>query len=291
MTNPISRRVFLGVLGTTFVSCSAKTRAPDSITRSLNELERRIGGRVGVELLDTTTGAHVSHRCNERFAMCSTFKWVLVAVVLQLVDSKKLTLSQRIEYSHKDLLEYSPVTRQHVENGTMTLEELAEAALTVSDNTAANLLLDRIGGTTGFNRFLREHGDRVTRLDRNEPTLNMNDSGDPRDTTTPAAMVETMRTLLTTAVLTDSSRKRLLDWMVASQTGVKRLRAGLPKTWRVGDKTGSGMHGAVNDVAIAWPPNRSPVLMAVYLSESTASQDTLASAHAEIGRLVASLVA
>jgi beta-lactamase class A len=177
-----------------------------------------------------------------------------------------------------------------VNEGRMTIRELAEASVTVSDNTAANLLLDRVGGPAGLTEFLRAHGDNTTRLDRNEPLLNLNDPGDQRDTTSPRSMVESMRSVLLGSVLSPASREHLLSWMVASRTGTERIRAGLPKTWRAGDKTGTGNRGAFNDVAILWPPNSTPILVAVYMSDSTSSPSELSAAHAQIGRLVASRV-
>jgi beta-lactamase class A len=170
----------------------------------------------------------------------------------------------------------------------MTVEELCEAIIVVSDNAAANLLLVPAGGPAGFTHFLRSSGDAVTRLDRTEPQLNENVAGDQRDTTTPDAMARTMRRLLMEDdVLNLASRERLINWLIACRTGRERLRAGLPTDWRAGDKTGAGMNGAVNDVVIAWPPERPPILIACYLSDSTADAATLNAAHAEIARIVA----
>jgi beta-lactamase class A len=157
----------------------------------------------------------------------------------------------------------------------------------VSDNPAANLLLKMIDGPAGFTQFTRSLGDSVTRLDRYELALNSNLPGDPRDTTTPRAMVNSMEQVLTGPVLSATSRELLIGWLVNSPTGLKRLRAGLPATWRVGDKTGTGANGAVNNLAIAWPPERKPILIALYLSESTQSIDALSVAHAEIAKILA----
>jgi beta-lactamase class A len=169
----------------------------------------------------------------------------------------------------------------------MNVEALARATVVTSDNTAANLLLTRVGGPAGLTEFLRSHGDTTTRLDRNEPTLNTNLPSDPRDTTTPRAMVATLQAFLTTPALSIESRERLIEWMVSSETGKNRLRAGLPREWRVADKTGTGERGAANDVAIAWPPNRGPILIAAYLSDSTSPPSTLNAAHAALARLIA----
>lgn len=246
-----------------------------------------MGGRVGVFALDTGSGRELTHRPDERFAMCSTFKWLLVANALVRVDRGALSLTERVPYTQADVLEYAPVAREHVAEGSMTVEALAQAAVTVSDNTAANLLLARFGGPSSVTQFARSLGDVVTRLDRNEPTLNRSDPGDPRDTTTPRAMVGLMRQVLCGEILSPRGRERMLDWLNACETGKARLRAGLPPAWKVGDKTGSGPQGRVNDVAIAIPPARPPILIAAYASDGNGSLDMLEAAHAEIGRLVA----
>jgi beta-lactamase class A len=164
---------------------------------------------------------------------------------------------------------------------------LCNAAVTVSDNTAANLLLNRIGGPEELTAFLRQCGDKVTRLDRNEPELNTNLPGDERDTTTPRAMAKTMNTILLGDVLSASNRDQLIQWLRDAKTGLGRLRGGLPSDWIAGDKTGTGVNGAANDVAIAWPPGRKPILIASYLSGSAASPEDLNAAHVAIARSVA----
>jgi beta-lactamase class A len=260
---------------------------PPSDLDALARIEQRIGGRVGVFAFESSTGASIEHRADERFAMCSTFKWALAAAVLARVDRSKLALEQPVPYSERDLLSYAPVTRAHVGEGRMTIEALAHAAVVVSDNTAANLLLSQVGGPQDVTQFLREIGDKVTRLDRNEPTLNTNLVGDERDTTSPRAMAKSLRTVLTGSVLSLASRERLIGWLVECQTGLSRLRAGLPATWKVGDKTGTGENGACDDVAITWPPKGAPWLIASFMSGSSASPADLNAAHAEIGRFVA----
>jgi beta-lactamase class A len=169
----------------------------------------------------------------------------------------------------------------------MTVRELCAAVVEVSDNPAANLLLKMIDGPAGLTRFLRSLGDRETRLDRYELELNSNLPGDPRDTTTPRAMVHSMEQVLTKQVLSSASRELLLGWMINASTGLKMFRQGLPPEWKVGDKTGKGANGAVNDLVIAWPPARKPVLIALYLSDSSQTVADLSAAHAEIGGIVA----
>jgi len=219
--------------------------------------------------------------------MCSTFKWFLAAQLLTRVDAGQLNLGDRLKYGAQDLLEYAPITREHVNEGSLTLEELARAAVTVSDNTAANLLLAKLGGPGSLTQFAGSLSDTITRLDRTEPSLNTNQPNDPRDTTTPRAMVQLMNQVLVGRVLSPASRDRLLDWMRACETGKKRLRAGLPPDWLVGDKTGTGGHGACNDVAIALPPHGSPILIACYLSDGDAPLEVLEAAHADVAREVA----
>lgn len=296
MPNPSTRRsrrqLLFGTLGILASSCDA-ARAPAPATppnpiplaRSLAEIEAGVGGRLGVFAIDTGTGRQWAHRPDERFAMCSTFKWVLAAAVLARVDAAALTLDDAVSYGSTDLLEHAPVTREHVTAGAMTVEALARAAVTVSDNTAANLLLAKLGGPGGpaaLTQFVRALGDHVTRLDRNEPTLNENAPGDPRDTTSPRAMVGLMQKVLCGDALSDASRARLLGWLRACETGKERLRAGLPGDWSVGDKTGTGARGAVNDVAIAVPPGRAPILVAAYLSDGPGSLSARVGAHVEV---------
>lgn len=249
-------------------------------------IEARTGGRVGVFALDTGTGRQLEYRADERFAMCSTFKWLLAAAVLAQVDRGHLSLDDPVGYGPADLFDYAPVTREQVAAGSMTISDLARAAVAVSDNTAANLLLATLGGPAALTEFIRSLDDPVTRLDRTEPTLNTNEPGDSRDTTSPRAMVGLMRQILCGAVLAPASRARLLGYLNESTTGRKRLRAGLPGDWLVGDKTGTGERGAVNDVAIAVPPGRAPILVAAYLSDGHAELETQEAAQAEVGKLV-----
>jgi beta-lactamase class A len=296
----LSRRGFIGGLGAVAVSCASAVK-PSRIGSNdsrvqLAELERRSGGRLGVYAFRYGSPPLLAYRESERFATCSTFKWVLAAAILTRVDRRELSLTQEVPFVKADILDYAPVAKQHAERGNMTVRELAEAAVTVSDNTAANLLLNLVGGPSGLTRVIRDHGDTITRLDRTEVELNSNLPEDPRDTTSPQAMAELVCAVLTTDALSATSRNLLLGWMVACRTGTQRLRAGLPASWRVGDKTGStndrGVNGraATNDVAIAWPPSGPPIFIAVYLSESLASADLQNGIHAEVGRLVAEKV-
>jgi len=219
--------------------------------------------------------------------MCSTFKWVLAAAILAKVDSRQLSLDETVPYGPSELLEYAPATRDHVGEGAMTIDALARAAVTVSDNTAANLLLAKIGGPSAFTQFCRSQGDLVTRLDRNEPTLNTNIPGDLRDTTSPRAMVGDLQALVLGKVLSPTSRTQLTLWMERSLTGLDRLRVNLPPGWRAADKTGANGTDTSNDIAVFWPPQRAPVIVAAYITQCPGPEEKRAALLAQIGRLVA----
>ena len=222
--------------------------------------------------------------------MCSTFKVLAVSAVLTQVDHGKENLDRRIRFAAGDVIDGSPISKDHIGDG-MTLAELCAAALDYSDNTAANLILSALGGPHAVTAFARSLGDPVTRLDRTEPTLNEATQGDPRDTTTPATMAANLRKLLLGKALAPASREQLTNWMIANKTGDARLRAGLPHDWRIGDKTGTGERGTANDIAIAWPPGRKPIIVAVYLTGSTVSPDQQSAAIADVARAVTATVA
>lgn len=227
---------------------------------------------------------------DERFPMCSTFKFLVTTFVLKRVENKQEHLDRRITYTKADLMSYAPVAEKHVNSG-MTIAELCEAAMTLSDNTAANLLLASFGGPPALNNFLRSIGDSTTRLDRTEPALNEAVPGDPRDTTTPNAMLEDLHRILFGNVLDFSSRTQLIDWMVANKTGDARLRAGLPHTWKVGDKTGTGDHGTTNDIAVLWPPHHAPVLVTAYLTQTNLNDAGRNAILADVARAIADTIA
>jgi len=291
-TSATSRRFFLLGLAGAAAAGAARAESPpkESAVRSADAriaaIEAEAGGRLGVAVLDTASGAKLLHRADERFPMCSTFKLLAAAAALKRVDEGKERLDRGIPYGASDLLEYAPVARQHVADGEMTLGELCAAALNWSDNTAANLILAAIGGPEGFTAFVRSLGDETTRLDRNEPTLNEAAPGDPRDTTTPIAMAEDLRTLLLGEALSEASRRQLETWLVADKVGDKRLRAGLPASWRIGDKTGSGDHGTANTVGIIRPPGRAPLIAAVYLTESAKPAEARNAAHKAVAEAI-----
>lgn len=249
-------------------------------------IEKRTGARIGVAALDTGSGKSFDHRSEDRFPMCSTFKFLAAAALLKRVDEKQEKLDRFVSYGEKDILEYAPVTKAHLNDGGMTLDALCVAAIEQSDNTAGNLLLDTIGGPGGLTKFTRSIGDEKTRLDRKEPDLNDVGPGDERDTTTPAAMCANMQRLVLGNVLSDSSRRQLEDWLQHNETGTLMIRAGVPKTWTVGDKTGQCGNGATNDVAIVRATGRAPIVMAIYTTGSTSSTDDRAATLADTARVV-----
>ena len=249
-------------------------------------IEQRTGARIGVAALDTGSGKRLDYRSEERFPMWSTFKFLAAAAILKRVDDGQEKLDRFIHYGAKDILEYAPVTKAHLNEGGMTLGALCAAAIGQSDNTAGNLLLDTIGGPAGLTNFARSFGDEMTRLDRKEPDLNSVSPGDERDTTTPAEMRADMQRLLLGNVLSESSRHQLDDWLRYNETGTLMVRAGVPKTWTVGDKTGRCGNGATNDVAIIRPPGRAPILVAIYSMGSASSAEDRTAIVAEAARAV-----
>jgi beta-lactamase class A len=265
----------------------ASTPAANHAADRIAAINARVGGRIGVAALDTGTGQHIEYKANERLPMCSTFKVLAAAAVLKLVDQGKEHLGRMVAYGKEDILEYAPVTKEHLKEGRMTLGNLCAAAIEQSDNTAGNLLLRTIGGPLGLTSFLRALGDETTRLDRIEPDLNTAIPGDERDTTTPAAMRDDLVRLLSRDVLSPASRRQLETWLAGNKTGAQMIRAGVPTTWRVGDKTGRGDNGATNDVAVLRPPNRPPIFLAIYSVGSAAAANERTATVAEVARVVA----
>jgi beta-lactamase class A len=256
-------------------------------------LEKQSGARIGVAALDTASGRRILWRAHERFLMCSTFKLSLAAAILMRADHGADEMDRLVHYRKDQLLDVSPATSRNVDHG-MTVAGLCEAAVIYSDNTAANLLLARLGGPGALTRFWRDLGDTVSRLDKIEPALNLAD-GD-KDTTAPAAMLANLQTMLLGEVLSVSSRARLLGWMEANTTGQAMLRAGLPTNWVIGDKTGRwNGHDrkafATNDLAIATPPQRKPILMACFTQAGPIRDDARPAIIASVARILAEIFA
>lgn len=275
----------------TTVAPGAPAQAPTvRFQQAIRQIEIDSGGRLGVAVLDTQTGSSYAYRGTERFPMCSTFKFLAAACVLSRVDQGQEQLTRRIAIQPTDIVPYAPLTQPRVGGLPMTMAELCEAAVTLSDNTAANLMLGSFGGPAALTAYVRTLGDDFTRLDRNEPDLNQAEPGDPRDTTTPDAMLRNLQQVVLGNALSPASRNQITRWLLDCQTGDRKLRALLPAGWRVADKTGSGGHGSNNDIGLLWPPGRKPVLVTSYLTQTSADATARDRALADVGKLVASLV-
>lgn len=259
---------------------AALSHAASARTR-LEQLELELNGRLGVFALNTRNGAHLQYRANERFPVCSTFKVILASAILDRSTGATGLMQQLIRYAQSDLVEYSPITSKHMEDG-MTVAALCAATIQYSDNTAGNLLMKILGGPTAVTAYARSIDDREFRLDRWEPDLNTAIPGDTRDTSTPQAMGRSLQRLAFEHVLSDAQQYQLLDWMRGNTTGAARIRAGVPGDWQVADKTGSGSYGTANDLAVIWPTNHPPVVLAIYTTQSEkdtkAHNDLVASA-------------
>jgi len=274
----LARRQFLhwtGAAAASALAASALAKvppvapAPAAAAKDFAALEAASGGRLGVTLLDTGSGQRIGHRQDERFPMCSTFKFALCATVLHQADAGALALDRRVPVRQQDMLSHAPVTTRHI-GKDLSVRDLCRATMVTSDNPAANLLLGVVGGPPAVTRFLRDTGDAVTRNDRLEPDMNRFAPGDPRDTTSPAAMAASLHRLVLGPVLAPASRQRLADWLIDNETGDARLRAGLSKAWRVGDKTGSNGEDTTNDIAILWPvAGGAPWVLTSYLQGAT----------------------
>ena len=264
-------------------------------------LERLTGGRIGLFAKNLDTGAKIAWRADERFLMCSTFKASLAAAVLKRVDEGHEHLDRQIGFGPADLEEYAPAslaafgskaTRATLgkdAHAAMSVEALCKAAVELSDNTAANLLLKSIGGPPALTAFWRVEGDQVSRLDRSEPELNRAIPGSASDTTTPAAMAGTLQRLVLGKALSDGSREKLTDWLIGCQTSANRLRAGLPKTWMIGDKTGNNGHDAMGDIAVAWPAPGKPIVVCAYTQGGSPKPADIDAVFAQLGRMVGRL--
>ncbi|MBN3834792.1 PEN family class A beta-lactamase, Bcc-type [Burkholderia sp. Ac-20344] len=248
-------------------------------------LERDAGGRLGVCAIDTASGRRLAHRADERFPFCSTFKAMLSAAVLARSVERPALLQQRVTYAKADLVNYSPVSEKHVDTG-MTVAALCEAAIQYSDNSAANLLMKLLGGPSAVTAYARSIGDDAFRLDRWEAELNTALPGDLRDTTTPAAMAASMRALMVGDALPAAQRAQLVAWMRGNKVGDKRIRAGVPTGWTVGDKTGTGDYGTTNDAGVVWPPSRAPIAVAVYYTQARADARAKDDVIASVARIV-----
>lgn len=292
----IDRRTFLAAAAASLAAGCARN-GPASAPAQDPALDARFeairatlgpGGRLGVAAIDTGSGRELRFDADSRYGMASTFKLPLAAFVLHLVESGELSIDEELAFGPGDPLDNSPTIEANRALGRLPVWQLCAAIVEVSDNSAANILLRRTGGPEALTRFIRTCGDPVTRLDRFEMELNSNLPGDPRDTTSPAAMAGLVRKLVLGDRLAEENRNRLQLWLKKSVPGPDRLKAGLPSPpWLVGHKTGTGANGNVNDVAIAWRSGKAPIVIACYQSGGDASRPARFAAHASVGRLVA----
>jgi beta-lactamase class A len=283
---PMTRR--LALMAPLLALPMSRVWAGSGIHARLRELESRSGGRLGVAVLDTATGRLVGNRINERFAMCSTCKALAVGFVLARADRGEERLDRRIAFTERELVPPFKATAPHVGPGGMTVAALCEAAITVSDSTAANLLFASFGGPAALTAYLRSLGDPVTRLDRTEPALNIVKPGEIHDTTSPAAMAGTLRRLLLGDALSDTSRTLLTGWMIgAKDAATHRLRVGLPAGWQIANKPGTWEKIATNDIGMIWPPGRAPIVVTAYLGEAPGSVERQEGILADVARIVA----
>lgn len=267
------------------LSSSTASGDTDDLILQIKNIETRLKARVGVAVRDTTTGKSWSYKADERFPMCSTFKTLVCAALLYRVDKGEDRLDRLVPINRQDIVSHSPVTELKV-GSSMPLLDLCAATMKTSDNIAANLILDAIGGPASLTAFIRMTGDEITRLDRRETDLNEGAPGDTRDTTTPAAMARTIEKLVLGEMLSPESRQQLKNWMIANEVAGKLIRAGVPADWVVADRSGAGGNGSRAIVAIMWPPKAGPVIAAIYLTETEASFDERNAAIAEIGRAI-----
>ncbi|MNO87613.1 Beta-lactamase [compost metagenome] len=244
-------------------------RANDPSQALFAALEKTSGGRLGVCALNTAIGSSIRYRADERFPLCSTFKLILAGAILARSSQVAGLLQQTLPYTQSDMVTYSPITAKHLATG-MTVAELCAAAIQYSDNTAANLLMKLLGGPSAVTAFARGIGDTALRLDRWETELNSALPGDPRDTTTPAAMAHSVQALVLGDSLSKAQREQLQVWLKGNTTGAKRIRAGVPEPWQVGDKTGTGDYGTTNDVGVIWPVTSGPIVLTVYYTQKDA---------------------
>lgn len=288
----IDRRTFLAA-ALAAGACARKVPAaplPEDAAARFEAIRATLGpgGRLGVAAIDTGSGGELGFDSGSRYPLASTFKLPLAAFVLKRVERGELSLDEELPFGPDDPLDNSPTVEANLARGRLPVRQLCAAIIEVSDNSAANILLRRTGGPEALTRFIRACGDPVTRLDRYEMELGSNLPGDPRDTTSPAAMARLARKLVLGDLLAEENRNRLQLWLKKSVPGPDRLKAGLPSPpWLVGHKTGTAANGGINDVAVAWRSGRPPVVVACYLSGGTALAPVRFAAHAAVGRLVA----
>lgn len=258
----------------------------DNLLTEVDRIERQLDARVGFAAYDLETGQRWEYNADQLFAMSSTFKTLACAVLLQRVDEGNEQLERRVKVSASDIVTYSPVTEAYADNREISLFELCEATMTTSDNTAANLILQAIGGPQAVTEFVRELGDSVTRLDRWETELNEAAPHDERDTSTPNAMVSNLEKLVVGNALSSQSKNQLREWLVNNEVADGLFRSQMPDEWVIGDRTGAGGFGSRSITAVIWPPEREPTIVAFYITETDASFEERNTAIAELGSVI-----
>jgi beta-lactamase class A len=281
MRNRIARIV--AVVAMTACAWGRPALADDAIDASIQAAESRLGARVGAAVLDTGSGRVWLHRADERFPMASTSK---VLVCAALLKGGPALMGRQATILEGDLQSYSPVTKTLV-GKQASASELCAITMRTSDNTAVNEVLEILGGPQAVTSFVRNTGDQITRLDRNEPTLNEGQPGDPRDTTTPRAMADTLRGLVLGSALDAQARDQLTDWLTSNEVGGPLLRAGIPADWGIADRTGAGGFGTRGVVAVMWPPGHAPVVAAIYVTQTEASMEERNAAISAVGKAIA----
>ena len=255
------------------------------LRRAIVAIERSAGGPIGIALVDTHSGARFEHRAGQRFPLCSTFKLLLAARLLHGADQGEWAMADRLPVTKADMMYHAPLTETRI-GGSASLLELAEAMCSHSDNPAANIGLKRVGGPAALTAWLRRTGDSVTRIDRYEPEMNNESPGDPRDTTTPAAMLATSRALVEGRILSAPARARLFAWMAGSSTANTMIRPELPPGWSEANKTGSGSWHARNIVSVITPPGRKPIWLAAYLYAAKSEAEERNRQFGPLGRAI-----
>ncbi|MHA8113909.1 class A beta-lactamase [Kosakonia cowanii] len=277
---------FLALLLLGASAANAATIDAATLTAIARLQEEKLHARIGIAVIDTASGKSVSYRGDERFPLNSTHKALLCGALLSKVDRGEFALSDTTQFSKETLVDYSPVTSKFVEPKSMSWQQVCSAAIEYSDNTAANLVAQKLGGPQKVTAWFAGLGDNVTRLDRKEPELNSAVPGDLQDTTTPLAVSRTLEKLTLGDALKPESRAQLVQWMKDDKVADALLRASLPSGWKIGDKTGAGAHGSRSIISVVWPKKGQPIIVSVYITQTEATLAQSNDAIARIGKSI-----
>ena len=284
----ILMRIRRAAAALTLLLCLGNSVHAETIEDAIRGIEQDLGARVGFFMHDRHTGREIVHSADDRFPLNSTFKLLACGALLSKVEAGTADLSKTILLEKLEIVTYSPAIERAIRAGQIqvSLEQACRMVLSVSDNTAANIVLSEVGGPAGLTDFLRSIGDEVTRLDRWEPELNEATPGDPRDTTTPRAMAGLVENLILGDVLSADSRTTLREWLAAHSVAEALFRSPLPNSWTIHDRTGAGGYGSRSIVAVLYPPGREPIIAALYMTETEASFRQRNAAAARVGRAI-----